>query len=220
MHFNRTGSMLFLLLVCLCFSCSKKKSKTPKLILDSRYEQIDHIATFAKCKGPKGHYTTTIESFSNGSCFFQQLTQNSRLPFTSKITSDLKGYVLDTLGKVIDTLSGKAVEMIRSHDFHRLHTNPRHFFDSIVFNRNLANNMILFKAKDRLQHPVSIYYDKTLKLITKIELLNPLDTVERIEIKNIKWTESNYGKLAKEIEIIQAKRDTFHFYFETIAINK
>ncbi|MEM9545218.1 MAG: hypothetical protein AAGA77_04560, partial [Bacteroidota bacterium] len=52
-----------------------------------------------------------------------------------------------------------------------------------------------------------------------VEFLNMMDTTEVIQVEYKKWVESEYGKLAKEIEIVQAKKDTFHFDFKTIEIN-
>ena len=49
--------------------------------------------------------------------------------------------------------------------------------------------------------------------------MNMMDTTEVIEIVFKKWIESDLGKLASEIEIIQAKKDTFSFKFRAIEIN-
>jgi hypothetical protein len=212
-------SICLFILLAIIISCAKKENNVTELILDSRYKQIQNITTFAKCKGPKGNYTTEIKSSSDGSCFFRQVIENSNQPYTVKITSNLKGYVVDTLSVVLDTLPNNIVEMLRVHDFHRLHFNPQHFFDSITFDYHINKTMSLYRATDRLKNSVNIFYNRNTQNITKIELLNPIDTTQVIEIINKKWSDSNYGKMAKEIEIIQAKKDTFHFSFENIKIN-
>lgn len=215
--YNRSIHLFILILVIV--SCSTKESSTHKLTLDPKYKQVQSISTFAHCKGPNGNYTTKIMSSSDGSCYFSQVTASNKM-FTARITADLKGYAIDSLGTIIDTLSNEAVEMIRSHDFHRLHTNPQHFYNSITYDHDIDNSISLYHGIDNLQNPVSIYYVKNTRLISKIELLNPMDTTEVIEIISKKWVETDYGKMVKEIEIIQARRDTFYFVFERIKINE
>jgi hypothetical protein len=77
-----------------------------------------------------------------------------------------------------------------------------------------------FGAKDNLGNSVSLYYDRNDGHISKIELKNPVDTSELIQVAYLSWTESDFGKLAKEIEIIQAQKDTFYFNFECVKINE
>ncbi len=217
--FQAKLSMYLGVFILLLISCGQNE-KVPELILDSRYPKIQHISTFANCLGPEGRYTTEVKSSSDGSCFFSQVDANSGKSFTAIINSDLMGFVIDSMQTVIDTLPNRAVEMIRSHDFHRLHFNPQHFFDSIVFDYHLDKDLSLYRAIDRLRNPISIYYNRNTRQISKVELLSPIDTTEVIEIINKKWTNSDYGKMVEEIEIIQAKKDTFYFKFERIEINK
>lgn len=216
-------SIILYTLVCLFVvtSCGKKKdTKNNALLLDSRYLQIDNIHSFANCQGPDGRYTTEVTSKKDGTLFFSQIYTYRDAPFRAVLSSDRKGYSTDKNGKVLDTLSNIAIEMIRSHDFHRLHTNPTSFFNTIKFEKNVAQKQALYTAIDRLSNPVKIYYDKTIEQIRGIEFLNMMDTTEVIEVTYKKWIDSDHGKLAKEIEIVQAKKDTFHFDFTTININK
>jgi hypothetical protein len=202
-------------------SCNEKKStKNSELSLNPRYLQIEDINSFANCKGPNGNYTTKVVSKKDGSLFFTQIFGNRDSPFMVQLRSDNKGFVIDDKKKVLDTLSNVSIEMIRSHDFHRLQTNPESFFNQIRFEKILDTEMELFSAVDMLNNPVKIYYDKTIKQLRRVEFKNMMDTTEIIEIVCKKWSESDYGKLAKEIEIIQAKKDTFNFTFQTIEINK
>ena len=80
--------------------------------------------------------------------------------------------------------------------------------------------MELFSAVDVLQNPVKMYYDSETEQIRMIEFLNMADTTEVITVEYKKWIESAYGKLAKEIEIVQAVKDTFNFQFENLKINE
>lgn len=211
------GTLTLLLIGLL--ACSKQ-AREKELILDPRYAGIKSLSAFAKCIGPHGDYTTEVESFADGSCYFTQKYSYSASSFYSKLTADNQGYILDSLNKVIDTLSREEIEIVRSHEFHKLHTRPEHFFKHITYQKNIDSNLELFVARDRLNNPVSLYYDKTRQLLYKTELRNPVDTTEQIEIVNQAWIDSEYGKMIKEIEIIQGGKDTFYFDFQYIDINQ
>ncbi|MEM9364222.1 MAG: hypothetical protein AAGA43_16390 [Bacteroidota bacterium] len=216
---------LILFCVFLCalgmISCKEEKdTKKKKLSLDSRYLQIENIHSFANCNGPNGNYTTEVTSEKDGNLTFYQVYEYGDLPFRAELSSYDKGYVLAENGKVSDTLTNISIEMIRSHDFHRLQTNPKSFFKDIEFEKDLENELELYSGIDRLNNPVKLYYDPKMEQIKIIEFPNMMDTTEVIKIEYKKWLESDYGKLAKEIEIIQAEKDTFNFNFKTIEINE
>ncbi len=218
-----TRLVIFSVFLCLLgmISCNKKKdTKSNELSLDPRYLQIENINSSANCNGPNGDYTTEIISKKNGSLFFSQVFEYRDSPFMAELSSDNKGFIIDENGKVVDTLSNVSIEMIRSHDFHRIQTNPESFFNQIKFEKDLQAEMELFSGIDKLSNPVKIYYDRTVKQIRTLEFLNMMDTTEVIKVEYKKWVESNYGQLAKEIEIIQAEKDTFYFDFNTIDINE
>ena len=205
----------------LSISCAKKKNTTNnELSLDPRYFHIKSINTFAHCNGPNGSYTTQVISKKNGYLLFSQVYEYRDSPFIGELSSDNKGYAVDKDGKILDTLSNIAVEMIRSHDFHRLQTNPWSFFDQIKYERNFEPGIDLYSGIDRLNNPIKIYYDNAIEQIRTIEFLNMMNTTETIQVTYQQWEESMYGKLAKKVEIIQAKKDTFHFDFKTIKINE
>ncbi len=202
-------------------SCDKRKNSKPNgLSLNPRYLEIKDINSLAKCKGPKGNYTTKVISKKDGSILFTQIySYQNAAPFIAEINADAKGIVLDENSMVVDTLSELAIEMIRGHDFHRMQTNPEVFYGRIKFKERLTANMELYAAVDRLQNPVKIYYNTNIKQIERVAFRNMMDSTEVIEIVFKKWIDSDFGKLAKEIEIIQGKKDTFHFHFETVKIN-
>lgn len=203
------------------FSCDKKENKIPELLLDSRYQQIDSISTLANCNGPRGKYLTKIVSKKDGYLHFLQIYKyNEDATFIAELTSENKGFVIDENKNIIDTLSNISALMIRSHDFHRLLTNPNLFFDDITFNQITKNNLELYTARDKLNNPVKIYYNKSTKQISDVIFLNMMDTTETIKIRTEKWIDSKYGKMTKEIEIIQAKKDTFNFNFERIELSE
>lgn len=219
--FKNYRPFLFLLICTLgIVSCIKTK-KDPKgvLTLNPKYLQIDLISSFANCKSPNGDYITKVNSKKDGSLSFYQKFENRDAPFIAEIRSDNTGYVIDESKKVVDTLASLSVEMIRSHDFHRIQTNPKAFYHQIKFDKALESGRELYTAVDRLGNPVKLFFDRTNNQLRNIEFLNMMDTTEVIQIRYKAWEDSDYGKLAKEIEIVQAKKDTFSFHFETIYIN-
>lgn len=188
-------------------SCEKRVAN--QLVLDEEYSSIDKISSLANCYGPKGAYDTYIVSKKNNEMSFRQTTKENSNAATIKIDTELAGYVFDNTDSVIDTLSKKAVEMIRSHDFHRLHTNPWHFYDSITFSKPISKNSSLFTGKDRLKNEVLIYYNHEERLIERIHLKNPIDTSQLIEILYRDWEITQYGRMNKRLQVVQAKKDTF-----------
>ena len=61
-------------------------------------------------------------------------------------------------------------------------------------------------------------YDVTFHTLSPLSgAIGPTeDTTEIIEVIHKKWSDSNYGKVVSEIEIIQARRDTFYYSFDSI----
>jgi len=211
--------ILLILLLAGMFSCDRKKTNTKELVLDPRYQQIEKISTLANCRGPQGNYTTEVNSSAQGDCFFSQAYEDSDQLFHAMVTPEDKGFVLDKDQNTVDTLAIEAVMMIKSHDFHRLHTNPEDFFNQITFDKKVDKETDLYRAFDKLENEVKLFYHREEERIAKIELLNPMDTSQTIEVINKQWIDSEYGKMVKEIELIQAKKDTFYFNFEKIDIN-
>jgi len=213
-----TRVLIGLLVFVGIISCKQKENPQPGIALDARYAQIAGFETLANCRGPKGNYTTKMESDTTGNCFFAQVYTYNNTPFHALLTSDTTGYVVDEQKNIQDTLPQEVIEMIKSHDFHRLLSRPEQFFTRITFMQKLAPPVELYQAKDGLGNPAKLYYNTSKHLIAKVELLNPMDTTQRIEIINKKWMESAYGKMVKELAIIQAKKDTFYFNFAQVKL--
>lgn len=215
---NRIITQALILLVC-SSACHKPGSHLQGITLDSRYTQIKNFETVAECRGPKGTYTTKVESDTNRNCLFSQFYDYNNTPFHALLTSDTTGYIVNDKKNILDTLPQEVIEMVKSHDFHRLLTKPGQFFENITFTKKLEPQLELYQAKDGLGNPAKLYYNPSSQLISKVELLNPLDTTQFIEIINQKWMDSAYGKMVKELEIIQARKDTFHFSFKSVKLN-
>lgn len=210
---------IFVLLILGVNSCKEHENAVHELVLDSKYAQIKNIHSIAKCKGPDGNYSTEVISKEDGYLFFSQVYEYRDAPFMAELRPENKGYAIDGNKNILDTLSNLSMEMIRSHDFHRIHTHPSYFFNEITFEKKVDAQTDLYAAIDKLNNPVKLFYDRSIKQIKRIEFLNMMDPSEQIEIIHTKWMDSEYGSLAKEIEIVQAKKDTFHFSFDSIKIN-
>ncbi len=213
---------LFLMLTALVMgSCTEKQSKEEVLSLNPKYEEIEDIISIASCRSPFGTYTTEVHSMADGSCYFIQKFNDAEVPFTVKVDSVHQGHLIGENNQVIDTLSQEDVEMIRSHEIHKMSINPNHFYTNLEYENNVTQQEKqhqLYKGVDRLGNSVHIFYNRTAKLISKIEMRNPKDTTQTIELFYDGWAESEYGEMAKEVRIVQAAKDTFFFHFKSLEI--
>ena len=203
------------------FSCKKKQSREKVLLLQPDYSQIQDIVSIADCDSSFGKYVTEVRSYFDGSCYFLQKFADSDSPFIVKIDAANNGFSVDEKEVVLDTLAPSDVEMIRGHEIHKMSMNPSFFFDGLEYVKQLKyleTDHQLFSGIDRLKNPVELVYNKEEKYISKIEMRNPKDTSQTIEIFFDTWTKSNFGDLAKEIRIVQAKKDTFNFNFRTVKV--
>lgn len=207
-------------LLAAILSCSNN-TKQKEINLDKKYTEIQAIYSIANCDSPFGKYTTEVHSFIDGSCYFKQEFLDNNSPFIVKIDSNNKGYIIDENEIVMDTLGKLDVEMIRGHEIHKMTINPEFYFKNLVYqkqNKHLGIDHELYNGNDVLNNPVEIIYNRNKKLISKIELINPKDSTQLIEILYDKWIQSNFGNMAKEIRIVQAKKDTFHFNYSSLKI--
>ena len=204
-------------------SCNGKKEIEHKLTLDPSYQEIKTIHSVADCTTPDGkNYTTEVISENDGSCLFIQEYKDDNVSFRAQITKENMGFVLDEQDQIVDTLSVVDIEIIRSHEFHKMHTNPSHFFSDIHFDNEIDSEHDLYIAKDRLNNPARLLYNKNSKLIDEIVMLNPRDTTQQIEIINKKFDVfgKDYGMLVKELSIVQGHKDTFQFAYKIVKIKE
>ncbi|MDG2450188.1 MAG: hypothetical protein P8M34_11140 [Saprospiraceae bacterium] len=183
--------------------CFENKTDIREIALQPGYSQIQNIISIADCSSPFGLYTTEVHSLEDGSCYFVQKFSDTEAPFEVKINFDNVGFLINNQDSIIDTLSLEDVEMIRGHEFHKLSMNPAFFFDDIRHSKSIEFQGCIneiYSGKDGLGNPVSIYYNKRKKLVNKIELLNPKDKSQSIEIIYAKWVPSKYGEIAKVVD--------------------
>ncbi len=141
-------TLLFHIIICALglTTCGERTPSDRQLSLDPKYLDVEDIRSFANCIGPNGNYTTEVISKKDGNLQFTQVFDYRDAPFKASIDATNRGYVIDENQQVIDTLSNAAIEMIRSHDFHRLHTSPESFFSQIKFASESNNQIQLFSA--------------------------------------------------------------------------
>ena len=200
--------------------CGEKKGLENELILDEKYQKIDHIHSFANCDSPQGEYTTELLSYTDGTFYFTQIVDADNPLFKVKLDSENKAFLLDSLDNVLDTLPKTAALMIRGHDFHRIQTQPEKVFRNVMYSNNKEGGLDVFTGKDNLDNEVKLYYDRKARHISHVEMINPVDTTQLIEIIHQDWLDTDFGKMAKEIAIIQAGTDTFFFDFQYVKINE
>ncbi len=213
---------LFLMLTALVMgSCTEKQSKEEILSLNPKYEEIEDIISIANCRSPFGTYTTEVHSMADGSCYFMQKFSDMEAPFKVHVDSIYQGYVMDETNVVLDTLLKEDVEMIRSHEIHKMSIDPSNFYSNLQFKNKVVHQEKeheLYLGEDGLGNLVRLLFSPDEKLISKIEMRNPKDTTQTIELFYDSWVPSKYGEMAKEIRIVQAKKDTFFFDFQSLEI--
>ena len=164
-------------------ACNDSDKK--KLFLPPEYDQIQDILSIASCNSPFGRYTTEVNSYRDGSTYFYQKFDDRDRPFIVRIDSSSQGFLISPKDSIKDTLGLAEVEMIRGNEFHKLSSNPKFFFDDIRYEGQMIHNSQshdLFNGIDKLKNEVNLLYNDEAQSISKIELLNPLDTSQIIEI--------------------------------------
>ena len=216
-------------LLLVCFACqivftsvylACTNNEPPSLVLPAEYMQIKSIEAEAQCRGPKGAYTTSVLSFTGGTCSFSQKYSYKNTPYRAQIRPDYLGLSIDSSGKILDTLSAEAVEMIRSHDFQRMFARPQDLFQAISFQKKVDAHTQVFQAKNRLNAPVELFFDNKEKRISRVDLLNPADSTQAIEIVPTQWMDTGVGKLVSALYIVQGGKDTFDFEYKILKINQ
>ncbi|MBS9462370.1 hypothetical protein KIM67_08105 [Flagellimonas sp. 389] len=216
----------FVLLV-IFFGCKteqnkKNKELERKIELNSKHKDFENLISIASCSGPDITYSTEVHSTKNGYTYFKQQYGSGKEDYEATIFDKTKGFTIDKNGNAIDTLSKESIEIIRGHEFHKIHITPNTFFNAIKFEEETQYQekpCEKYTGTDVLNNPITLYYSRKEKLILGVKLSNPNDTTEQIEIKYKEWMESDIGKIAKKVEIIQGGKDIYQFHYKSIIIN-
>lgn len=205
----------------LVIGCQLNQEKT--IELDPVYQKFENLVSMANCYGPNGKYETEVQSTKDNYTYFKQEFESENDVFEAYIVDGKFGFSINGDSEVKDTLSKESIEIIKSHEFHKIHMLPNLYFRNIVYSSNELYHGKMnqkFNAIDVSSNGVSLFYDIKEKLISGIIMVNPVDTTEQIEIIYRDWMDSKFGKIAKKIEIIQGGKDVYIFDYKIVRINE
>jgi hypothetical protein len=185
-------------------------------------EALKNIHAVANCNSPKGKYLTELRASNTGYFSFYQKFDDRDVPFKCVINGD-SAIVLSESDQIIDTLSQVDQLMIQGHNFHMMAYYPDKFFENIyqLPRRNIFRNIDVrtWQGSDPIGNKVAMHTCIDNGYVIGIEMINPLDTSETIEIFYSDYNWLKNVPLAQKIEIVQAQRDTFTFDFESLELN-
>ena len=224
----KTQNWLLLFSFMVIFSCKNENSTNTNnasehdLVLDSTYDQIQTIASVAQCQGVDLQYTTEVHSTSDGYTFFRQRFEDRPDDMAVVLPNFQTGFSINRRTKEIDTLDKAVQEVIRAHEFHKMSIFPKSMFENLRYAESVdfhGRECDKFSGVDRSGLDVELYYNPVKKRVEGLQMINMLDTTETILVTHKSWTDSEYGKLLKSLELVQAGKDTFTFEFTEVEIN-
>ena len=213
--------IIMVVLTCKLEEKNSFNERLKELELEPKYEDFRNIKSFADCIGPNSNYKTEIWSTDHPFTYFKQTYESNEKDYEVFING-IEGEVINKKREAIDTLSKEQIEMIRSHEFHKIHIMPNQFYKNLTYigmedyqGKRCEN----YVGNDILENRINLYFNRKNKLIMGIIMLNPIDTTEQIEIQYKEWMESKIGKIAKKVDIIQGEKDVYEFNFNEVLIN-
>ena len=191
------------------------------MMLHQSYEKIQNVVATADCTSPRGPYISEVHASIDGYTYFLQTFDDGQ--FAAVVSANDRGFVLDTLEQLRDTLPPEMQEMIRSHAFHLIHTRPGDMYGAITYDtltnyRNAIHER--YVAQDVFGRQIQFFKLPTDSVLAGMRLFNPVSTAELIEVNFRAWTASEYGPMASLVEIVQNATDTFTFQYRDILINQ
>ncbi len=175
---------------------------------------LRNIIAVADCEGPEGAYTTTLAADHQGFLDFRQSFTYREEDFTAQVLADSLGQTLLPNDLVDQTLPPETLAMLQGHNFIWMYLQPKQFFNHLD-----VKSPWFAKGVDALGNPVELKREETQYQIQEINIRNPMDTAELIEIQYLSFDSTAFGTLPNKIRIVQAKQDTFHFSFRELQFN-
>lgn len=216
--------LFFLTLILALSGCSPSASDIVESHLKAvgKTDFIETISTKASCKGPEGRYTTSTQSrFDTAYLFFAQ-EYSYKSPFYALVYSMEKAFGLDSLLTNKGALSKPIIGVMKAHEFHELMMQPLDRFtiedrapDTLYFEEECRRLL----AKDRLELPVTLYFNKQTNLMAGFTQVNPYKKSELIQIHFEDWLEMDGVKVFDKVSILQGEDTRFSFDFEFILFN-
>ncbi len=181
-------------------------------------QEIKSLHLIADCNGPKGSYITKISSFRDGKTSFEQ-TYSYRKPSSVFINGDVAWERDAVTGEL--TIASPFQRMVsRMHEYQKMSFDIRSVFSDLepagdeVFNGRLSVRVL---AKNELDMPVILYFDKANKRLTgyKLSLPNSEETVTNIFTE---WKKIGRLTLPSVIKAIDSSGE-WTLSFHTIRLN-
>ncbi|MGB5007919.1 MAG: hypothetical protein WBO39_13355, partial [Ferruginibacter sp.] len=150
-------------------------------------QKISNLISLADCISPDGKYTTEIHTASDGYSYFKQVYSYKPELFEAVIENKIRGF---SISDSVKPLSTEAVYTTRGHEFHNmvLELDKRfHDFERPVKIERDREKMYEVKAKDELNHSCSLFFDQNTGLLTALQIQNPGDVHEVLNIKFSNW---------------------------------
>lgn len=205
-----------------CQSTNNSSAVNKEIVLDARYLAFENLISKANCSGPGFEYTTEVHSTKDGYTLFKQVRKGEMEAYLAVIPNSKEGFVMNDAGAITDTLSRESVEVVRSHEFHKVHMQPEKYFNNLAYEADtlyLSKPCEWYSGIDILGNKVRLYYDRPNQLIIGLQMLNPHNKAESIEVNYKAWMDSEWGKMVKALEIIQGGKDVYLFDFIDIELN-
>ena len=180
--------------------------------------KIDNLISLAQCTSPSGAYTTEVHTHRNGYAYFKQVYSYRDAPFEIVTKGVSSGFIP---GKAQEVISPNTVYAIRSHHFHNVILEVQHRFHDFEPAQLVmisGHDFFQIKAKDELNHPCSLFFDKSTHRLSAFHLQNPDDPLEIIKTRFSDWRNIQGLNLPQHLEIEQGDK-VFTFDFVKIILN-
>lgn len=215
------------LAVFLVLSCNapvnQEHSGLGKILeLDERYAAIESMVSKANCFGRGNSFQTEVHSTKVDSLYFKQVYSDRDDITEIFLNNRNNGFSIDREKGKKDTLQAAVLSMIRGHEFHKISIRPEEYFYRLAAHNSAteSDSIRKFSGIDELNLPVTISVDTRKKRIIDYEIHNPFDSSETIRMRYSNWENTDYGFLARSLEIIQGEKDTFNYDFTELMINE
>lgn len=180
--------------------------------------QIENLNSLAQCKGPNGAYTTEVHTHRNGYGYFKQVYSYRDASFEIITKGTTSGFIP---GKPQEAISPNTVYAIRSHHFHNviLEVQQRfHDFEPAQLVAISGQDFFQINAKDELNHPCSLFFDKSTHRLSAFYIQNPDNLQEILKVRFSDWRNIQGLNLPQHLEIEQGDK-IFTFDFIKIILN-
>lgn len=223
MRLRRVLSMGLLLML----SC--KKSDSSQTILDDHRAKLDNlidaqnVIASAQCVGPRGTYTTEVHSDLKGDyLYFRQAFSYKSEVFAAVLYIDSVGFTLDSLLRAEENLNATIVDMLQSHEFHRIWISPTVGLKNI----GLSSDTLYFgipcrslTATNQSGLTYRLLFNKDNGLFAGFMQPNNLNPEESIAVLYHDYYQENDAWLFDKVKIQQGKDQIYTFDFAKVVFN-